>query len=65
MKKFTRKCGWCGRSFNHWRSHWTHEKKCRTGSSLDGPNCHRELKPGVDPQGHKLTDHVNYNEVTS
>jgi hypothetical protein len=31
-KKFERKCGWCGRSFNHWRSHWNHEKKCRNES---------------------------------
>ena len=27
-KKFERKCHWCGRSFNHWRSHWIHEKNC-------------------------------------
>lgn len=27
-KKFERKCAWCGRSFNHWRLHRDHEKKC-------------------------------------
>ncbi len=28
MKKFERKCSYCDRLFNHWRSHWNHEKKC-------------------------------------
>jgi hypothetical protein len=29
---------------------------------LDGPMCVRELKPGVQREGHALTDHVDYNE---
>ena len=32
-KKFERKCQWCGRSFNHWKSHWHHQNKCQD----DGP----------------------------
>ena len=27
-KKFERKCSYCDRLFNHWRTHWNHEKKC-------------------------------------
>jgi len=27
-KKFERKCSYCDSIFNHWRSHWNHEKKC-------------------------------------
>ncbi len=27
-KKFERKCGYCDRIFNHWRTHWNHEDKC-------------------------------------
>jgi len=26
----------------------------------DGPFCFRELRPGVERIGHKLTDHVDY-----
>jgi len=29
VKRFERTCQFCGRSFNHWRSHWNHEQKCR------------------------------------
>jgi len=31
-------------------------------SSLDGPVCCRELKPGVARENHTLLDHVDYNE---
>ena len=28
----------------------------------DRPVCYREIKPGVDRNNHKLTDHIDYNE---
>lgn len=48
-KVFVRYCQWCGRSFNHWRSHWNHEKKCGDSAPRGPAPAPEQIAAASDP----------------